>query len=168
MNLKAISPKDLLIYLCLRRYRNKITGEASVPISKIVMQTGAAPVTVLSSLERLVKQGHITSEKKGRANVYSFLTQIEAQSFDFLDKPLTHNEKVEVASKTAFIKNVKDKAGNDSKLYGYVQELEKHIASLNKHVRHLTQELDKTRRTVSMLTGVPYTPLPELGTHETE
>lgn len=165
MNVQTISPKDLLVYLCLRRYRNKHTGKASVPITQLVNQTGAAPVTVLNCLSRLAKMGHIEYAKQGRTNVYSFCTNIEAKTYDFLDRDIPCDEKIKLALENIIPGKQTNSGGN--RLDGYVLDLEKQIISLNEHVRMLTDEVNKTKKLLSVITGQPYHALPELGS-ETE
>lgn len=164
MNVRAIDPKDLLTYLCLRRYKNKTTGEASVPITTIVKQTGAAPVTVLNSLKRLEVFGHIQYTKRGRANVYKFVTDLDASSYDFLDQHLTHSAKVKLATQVVTDSKPKAKASSmeESKLVRYVVTLEKKIVTLSEHVRFITDELNKSRKSLSVITGQPYEPVPQL------
>lgn len=161
MTIQAISPKDLLIYLCLRRYRNSKTGEASVPITKIVKESGASPVTVLNSLKRLEVTGHIKYNKRGRANFYSFLSEIEAKSYDFLDEDLSHSDKIGTAVSVAFVPDMEgnDTANDSNRLYGYIGQLEEKIVQLSAQVRTLAAELDKTRKCTSVITGQEYTPL---------
>lgn len=163
MDLKVINPRDLLIYLCLRRYKNKITGEASVPISRLVKQTGAAPVTVLSSLEKLSESGYITYTKKGRANVYSFPVGIDVKSYDFLDKDISYKEKMDIAVQEAFsAKQDKLQGSGNDKLHSYICKLEEQIIGLSKQTRVLTEALNQARSTLSLLTGIPYDSIPQI------
>lgn len=162
MTIQAISPKDLLIYLCLRRYQNSVTGESSVPIAKIVKQTGASPVTILSSLDRLKASGHISYVKRGRQNFYKFPSTIEATSYKFLDEEISHAEKIKRAVKVAYVPDTKDNSSNqvsDSKLYDFVVQLEETVTHLSGHVRTLATELDNVRKCMSVITGQPYTPM---------
>ncbi len=160
MTVQAISPKDLLIYLCLRRYRNSDTGESSVPISKIAELTGASPVTILSSLDRLKAARHIEYNKRGRQNFYMFISDIDAKSYDFLDKEMSHSDKINEALKTAYVPNEdNDPNQGDSRLYGYIASLEDTINLLRKQVQTLTAELNKTNKYVSVITGKPYVPV---------
>lgn len=161
MAIQAISPKDLLIYLCLRRYRNSSTGESSVPIAKIVKLTGASPVTVLNSLDRLKASGHIDYVKRGRANYYTFPSSIDAKSYAFLDENLTHSEKIDKAVQNAVVLQDAIKQGDNSegKLYDYVVQLEEKVVHLSEQVKTLAAELDKTIKCTSLITGQEYTPL---------
>lgn len=169
MTIQTISPKDLLVYLCLRRYKDEATGVSAVPITQIVVQTGAAPVTVLHSLKRLESLGHIEYVKKGRSNYYTLRSDIDASSYDFLDEPISHNEKIQAAMKVAVTKpKTKPKDKEADRHYGYMLDLEKTVVQLNDHVRLLTDELNKTRRLVSSLTGIECKPIPEPFTQDTE
>lgn len=165
MTVRTMDPKDLLTYLCLRRYKNNTTGEASVPITKIVTQTGAAPVTVLNSLKRLEALGHIQYLKRGRANFYSFLTDVDATSYDFLDKKMTHADKIKEAMKVATVGKPKQKQSKDNgekALYRYIETLETKILALTKYAQLVGGELDKARKSLSVITGQPYEPIPLL------
>lgn len=156
--LQAISPKDLLIYLCLRRYLNVRTRESTVSIATIAKETGASPVTILTGLERLREYGHITYEKRGRQNYYMLLSGIEAKSYSFLDKALPHSDKVREASKQAYVPGKKESEG-DSHLYRYVAGLEDTIILLNRQVRTLTEEVNKSRKCMSVITGQTFVPI---------
>lgn len=157
-SIQAISSKDLLIYLCLRRYLNVKTRESCVSVAKIAKQTCSSPVTVLSSLERLRDYGHIKYEKRGRQNHYLLLSNIEAKSYSFLDKEMSHGDKIIEASKVAHVPNDEESGGNGS-LYRYVAGLEDTIILLHKQVRTLTEEVNKSRKCVSVITGQTYTPI---------
>lgn len=164
MTVQAISPKDLLIYLCLRRYRNSNTGESTVSIAKIAELTGASPVTILSSLERLRTSKHIEYNKRGRQNFYMFLSDIEAHSYDFLDKDLSHIDKINEALKTAYVPNDEcTPEQSETRLYAYIASLETTIDLLKGQIETLTAELNKTNRYVSAITGQPYIPITSLG-----
>jgi len=157
MTIQAISPKDLLIYLCLRRYRNTNTGESSVSIAKIAELTRASPVTILTSIERLKTSKHIECAKRGRQNFYSFLTDIEAPSYDFFDEDLSHADKVDRALKSAYVPNDNDSPEqNEKRLYTYVASLETTITMLKKHLETLTVELNQINKSMSAITGIPY------------
>lgn len=82
-NVKAISPGDLLVYLCLSRYKNSVTGESTVSVSKMAKLTSSSPVTVLTSIKRLSDLGYIITEKRGRDNVYKLNAGFEASSYAF-------------------------------------------------------------------------------------
>lgn len=159
MTVQAISPKDLLIYLCLRRYRSDTTGESSVSIARIAELTGASPVTILSSLDRLKASKHIRCDKRGRQNFYLFLIDIEAKSYELFDKELSHSEKVSEAVKTAYIPNDDSETQGDSRLYNYIASLEESINLLQNQVKTLTAELNNARKCMSVITGQQYIPL---------
>lgn len=164
MTIHTISPKDLLTYLCLRRYKSNTTGEASVPITKLVTQSGAAPVTILTSLKRLESLGYISYTKRGRANFYSFPIEITASSYDFLDSDMPYQDKIQEAARLAVFKKPKT-GGTDrenSKLKRYIVDLESKIVGMSNHIRVLTDELNAVKRKTSLLTGQPYEPIPVL------
>ncbi len=160
--IQAISPKDLLVYLCLCRYKNSNTGKSSVPIAKIVKQTGAAPVTVLSSLQRLEKSGHINCVKEGRTNSYGLLSNINASSYAFLDEDIPYAKKAEKAVEVALIEDLdepNDRKKGTNKLHGYVVQLEEEIVQMKKQMRIMAVEVDNLMKCMSVISGKPYTPL---------
>ena len=160
MNIQAISPKDLLIYLCLRRYRDSISGESNVPISMIAEKTGASPVTILSSLSRLKDTGYIDYVKKGRGNCYEFLSAIEANTYGFLDdKDLSFSEKANAAVAAAVVPDGTSPNEKDDRLYGYIVRLEEKIVQQAGQIRTLAAELDRVMKCVSVITGQAYVPL---------
>lgn len=157
----TISPRDLLVYLCLRRYYNRTTGKSVVTVETLHRQTAACPVTVLKCLENLRNQGHISYIKKGRENIYTFNTQIDAKSYAFLDEdmPLAQKESmaVEMALVGEPVDNNSDKTTN--KLYDYVVQLEERVTTLSSHIRTLTDEVNKLKRDNSILLGKEYNPV---------
>ena len=162
MSITAIGPKDLLIYLCLRRYRNPNTGESSVPVKTLVKESGASPVTVLNSLQRLEESGYITYKKHGRANIYKFCIHIEAKSYLFLDTNRTYSEKVQDAVNMAYIPEAKntDEADVDlERLYDYIGQLEERIVQMSAQNRTIVAELNKVNRYVSVIAGQAYSPI---------
>lgn len=91
-----LSPKDLLIYVSIRRYMNSVTKEAFPSLETIMKHASASKPTVRKCIENLKTLGYITVNKKGRNNLYKFNPHknFEPFSYDFLDKEdLTSNEK---------------------------------------------------------------------------
>lgn len=133
-NVKAISPGDLLVYLCLSRYKNSITGESTVSVSKMAKLTSSSPVTVLTSIKRLSDLNYISTEKRGRDNVYKLHAGFEASSYAFLDEELNHKQKEELAVQNAIVPKVdkNDESVQENKLYDYVVQLEQKVVILNK------------------------------------
>lgn len=159
MLIKAIDPKDLLIYICLRRYYNPVTGEASVSIANIAKLTGVSPVTILNSLERLETAGYIKYVKRGRQNFYVLMADIEATSYDFLDTNLSKFEKINEALKVIKSTNNSKVKQIDNKVYDYIVTLEKNIINLKEQINILVSEINSVQKCMSVITGQPYTPL---------
>lgn len=159
--IQAISPKDLLVYLCLRKHANRITKESATPVTVLTKETGASPVTVLGCLRRLENAGHIRSIRKGRANCYSFLSKIEAKSYAFLDEDMTFLEKADAAVRAAFVRDAvtADSVPEIGSLYSYMVQLEETVTGLRHKVTALTEELNRVNRCLSVITGQPYKPL---------
>lgn len=152
--IQAISPKDLLIYLCLRRYRNISTGVSLVSVAKLAEMSGASPVTVLTSLTRLKTLHFIEYKKHGRQNFYKFLTDIEASSYSFLDKKLSYSDKVSEAVKVAYVKDESNQ-GNISSIV----EMKETVQLLQNQIKTLITELNNIKKCVAVITGQPYTPI---------
>nr|DAU84774.1 MAG TPA: winged helix-turn-helix domain protein [Caudoviricetes sp.] len=152
--IQAISPKDLLIYLCLRRYRNSSTGVSLVSVAKLAKMAGASQATILSSLNRLKTLGHIEYQKHGRQNFYRFLSDIEASSYNFLDKKLSYSDKVSEAVKVACIINNDEQSDNST-----IAKLKETIQLLQNQIKVLITELNSIKKCVSVITGQSYTPM---------
>ena len=94
---KEVTPKDLVIYLAIRRYANKETKEAFPSLDTLHKVTGAAINTIRNCISNLVEANKISIRKEGRKNVYKFATfndGFEPFSYEFLDKKdLTFTEK---------------------------------------------------------------------------
>lgn len=93
---KELDPKDLLIYVCIKRYMNKITKECFPSLETLVGVSGVSKPTVRKSIEKLKELGYIAVRREGRKNVYKFngYKNFEPFSYAFLDKQdLSPNEK---------------------------------------------------------------------------
>lgn len=93
---KELTPKDLLIYVCIKRYMNKATKECFPSLDTIVDISGVSKPTVRKSIEKLKELGYIAVRREGRSNIYKFNTykNFEPFSYSFLDKEdLSANEK---------------------------------------------------------------------------
>ena len=97
---KEVTPKDLVIYLAIRRYANRQTKEAYPSLDTLHQDTGAAINTIRNCIKRLVLAKKISIRKDGRKNVYKFFTfndGFEPFSYEFLDNPnLTKAEKLHI------------------------------------------------------------------------
>lgn len=82
-----LEPKDLLIYLTIKRHQNKDTKEAYPSLDKISEESGASVPTVRKIIKKLVDSGYISYRLVGRKHVYSFnpYKYFEPFSYDFLD-----------------------------------------------------------------------------------
>lgn len=159
MAIQTISPKDLLIYLCLRYFKDAKTGESSVTIAKIAELTMISPVTILNSIDRLKDSKFIKCVHRGKRNFYTFLVDIDATSYDFLKQKCSSSEKIKMAAREARVPNKDLNSSGEANLLRYVKTLEKDTISLKKQVSCLTDELNKINRYVSAITGQPYSPL---------
>ncbi len=91
-----LEPKDLLIYLTIKRHQNKDTKEAYPSLEKIAEESGASVPTVRKIIKKLVDTDYISFRVSGRKHVYSFnpYKYFEAFSYDFLDnKNLSFTER---------------------------------------------------------------------------
>ncbi len=91
-----VKPKDLLIYVSIKRHQNSQTKKAYPALTTICAESGASINSVRKSIENLKKAGYITVDKIKGKNVYSFseYKTFEPFSYDFLDhKELSFEEK---------------------------------------------------------------------------
>lgn len=106
ININPITPKDLVIYLSIRRFINGKTGECFPSLATISEMAGAAINTVRKSIAILEKTGYLVITKKGRKHYYQFPKDktFEPFSFDFLDKKdLTFSEKAYLIASQQFM-----------------------------------------------------------------
>lgn len=92
----GLTPKDLLIYVCIKKHQNKDTKKCFPSLETIMKLSSSSKPTVLKAIGNLKKLNYITVTKEGRKNVYSFnpYKKFEPFSTDFLDKEdLSANEK---------------------------------------------------------------------------
>lgn len=108
-NNMGLEPKDLLIYLCIKRYMNKDTHDAFPSLSTLSEKSGASINTIRKTITRLVDKEFIELRREGRKNIYHFTKYVnfEPFSYDFMDKPdITFTEKSYlVASQQYMIKD---------------------------------------------------------------
>lgn len=106
ININPITPKDLVIYLAIRRFLNGKTGECYPSLATISEMAGAAINTVRKSIDVLERTGYLIITKKGKRHYYSFPKDktFEPFSFDFLDKKdLTFSEKAYLIASQQFM-----------------------------------------------------------------
>ena len=106
IKINPITPKDLVIYLAIRRFLNGKTGECYPSLATISKKSGAAINTVRKSIDTLEKTGYLIIIKKGKRHYYQFPKDktFEPFSFEFLDKEdLTFSEKAYLIASQQFM-----------------------------------------------------------------
>lgn len=91
-----VKPKDLLIYVTIKRHQNSETKKAYPALTTICAESGASINSVRKSIDRLKEAEYIKVEKEGRKNIYIFndYKNFEPFSYEFLDnKDLSYEEK---------------------------------------------------------------------------
>lgn len=91
-----VKPKDLLIYVTIKRHQKGNTKKAFPALTTICAESGASINSVRKSIDKLKETGYINVEKEGRKNVYIFndYKSFEPFSYEFLDhKDLSYEEK---------------------------------------------------------------------------
>lgn len=142
ININPITPKDLVIYLAIRRFLNGKTGECYPSLATISKKAGAAINTVRKSIDTLEKTGYLIITKRGRQHYYSFPKDktFEPFSFDFLDKEdLTFSEKAYLIASQQFM--FKEKG--EGKITYSNKELAKKINMSEKTISRINQSLVK-------------------------
>lgn len=101
-----LTPKDLLIYVTIKRHMNAATKEAFPSMERIATLASSTKPTVKTCIENLEQAGYLTIRREGRKNVYVFndYKNFEPFSYEFLDKPdLTANEKAYLIASQHFM-----------------------------------------------------------------
>lgn len=82
-----LTPKDLLIYVSIKRYMNKDTKEAFPSQDLICKHASSTKPTVKKCTNKLVDLGYLSIKKKGRKIIYKFNSHknFEPFSYEFLD-----------------------------------------------------------------------------------
>ena len=91
-----VKPKDLLIYVTIKRHLNSNTKKAFPALTTICAESGVSINSVRKSIDKLKQTGYISVEKEGRKNIYIFndYKSFEPFSYEFLDhKDLSYEEK---------------------------------------------------------------------------
>lgn len=83
-----LEPKDLVIYLAIKRFDNP-QHECFPSLHKICEKSGASINTVRKCIKNLIDAGYITTEKKMNRTYYYFdpYKKYECFTFEFLDNP---------------------------------------------------------------------------------
>lgn len=142
ININPITPKDLVIYLAIRRFLNGKTGECYPSLATISKKAGAAINTVRKSIDTLEKTGYLIITKQGIKHYYSFPKDktFEPFSFDFLDKEdLTFSEKAYLIASQQFM--FKEKG--EGKITYSNKELAEKINMSEKTISRINQSLVK-------------------------
>lgn len=123
---KILTPRDLLVYVCIKSFMNKDTLECFPSLATIVNLSGISKPTVMKSIKLLESENYISVRKEGRKNIYKFNPHknFEPFSYDFLNnKDITSSEK---AMYTALQQNlIKDVTGFGKTTYDYFEISEK-------------------------------------------
>lgn len=142
ININPITPKDLVIYLAIRRFLNGKTGECYPSLATISKKAGAAINTVRKSIDTLEKTGYLIIIKHGRQHFYKFPKDktFEPFSFDFLDKEdLTFSEKAYLIASQQFM----FKENGEGKITYSNKELANKINMSEKTISRINQSLVK-------------------------
>lgn len=85
---KELTPKDLLIYVCIKKFMNGKTKECFPSQETLMKLSGVTKPTLKKSIDKLVELKYLSIRKEGRKNVYKFNSykNFEPFSYDFLDK----------------------------------------------------------------------------------
>lgn len=83
-----LSPKDLLIYACIKKHQNKTTKTCYPSIETIMKLSSSSKPTVMKAIENLKRLKYIEVTKEGRKNVYHFNPYKDFEPFSpaFLEK----------------------------------------------------------------------------------
>lgn len=120
-----LSPKDLLIYACIKKHQNRITKTCYPSIETIMKLSSSSKPTVMKAIENLKKLNYITVTKDGRKNVYHFNPYKDFEPFspEFLEK-----EDVP-ANLKAYVIATQQHMFKDVEGYGKVTLTDKELAS---------------------------------------
>lgn len=139
-----LNPKDLLVYVTIKKYMNKETKSCFPSIALIVEKSGVSKPTVLKTINKLKDFKYITVEKQGRSNLYIFNSykNFEPFSYDFLDnKDITTEEKALIIAEQQYM--FKDQKGFGKISYSDLELSDKinmSYGSIIKHHKSLEQK----------------------------
>lgn len=159
---EELTPKDLLVYVTIKKYMNKETLSCYPSIATIVEKSGVSKPTVLKSINKLQDLGYIKISKQGRSNLYTFskYKNFEPFSYEFLE-----NNDVNVEEKSLIIAlqqlMFKDQEGYGKITYTDLELSEKINMSYSSIVKHSKSLEKKGYLTIiktsakDSLTGIP-------------
>lgn len=106
LNIKDLSPKDLIVYMTIKRHLDKDSLTSTISYETIAKKLGCSERTVRNSVTKLKQQKYITVRKSGKCNCYSFApcTHYETFSWSFIDNPeMTYQQKAFYASQQQYM-----------------------------------------------------------------
>lgn len=152
IKLETINPKDLLVYLSIKRCQNKNTQTSIVSLDTLMRYTGASKVTVTKCIKKLIDAGYISRKKTKKCYEYSFLKYkyFECFSYDFLDNPkLSFIEKAYIAANQQFM--IKDENTQTGKTTYPNSELSNKIHMSERTIKRCDNSL-KAKEYLNILT----------------
>ncbi len=103
---EELTPKDLLVYVTIKKFINRNTYSCFPSLSTIVKKSGVSKKTVLKAINKLVKYNYIMIKKRGRSNLYVFnmYKGFEPFSYEFLDRTdITTEEKALIIAEQQYM-----------------------------------------------------------------
>lgn len=135
---KDLAPKDLLVYLGIKRHYNAKTGQCNPSIRTLSKELGISTRTIVVSIKELINSQWIIQERKGRSVNYAFskYKNFEPFTYEFLDNPnYTFQEKALLAAVQQYMVINKDGYG---KITMPTVELATHL-NLSSSTMHRTE-----------------------------
>lgn len=102
----SILPKDLLVYLAIKRFEDWDTHTAYPSLQSIAKACGCTIKTVSTAIKRLISTGYLEVENRSKGKKYTFkkYKNFEAFSLDFLDNEnLSFTEKAYLAAQQQYL-----------------------------------------------------------------
>lgn len=134
---EKLTPKDLLVYVTIKKYMNKDTLSCFPSLATIVETSGISKPTVIKAISKLEKEGYLKVGKQGRSNLYIFsrYKNFEPFSYEFLDREdLTPEEKAIIIAEQQFM--FKDLEGYGKTTYSDLELSKKINMSYTSVVKH--------------------------------
>lgn len=135
---KDLAPKDLLVYLGIKRHYNAKTGQCNPSIRTLSKELRISTRTIVVSIKELINSQWIIQERKGRSVNYAFskYKNFEPFTYEFLDNPnYTFQEKALLAAVQQYMVINKDGYG---KITMPTVELATHL-NLSSSTMHRTE-----------------------------
>lgn len=147
---EELSPKDLLVYVTLKRHLNKDTKECFPSLECLSKESGYSIPPIRKSIEVLKINGYIKVRKEGRKHIYSFnpYKSFEPFSYEFLDyENLSANEKAYLISSQQYMYK-------DTKGFGKISYSNEQLGELLNVSSRTISRLDKSLENKGFLTIV--------------